>query len=47
VPIVVAGHVVRTLDIEDERTDAFEPDDQRLFEAVAGELVPLCVDDAR
>ena len=47
VPIVVGGHVVGTLDIEDERTDAFEPDDQRLFEGVAGELVPLCVEDAR
>jgi L-methionine (R)-S-oxide reductase len=47
VPVVVGGRVVGTLDVEDERTDAFEADDRRLFEGVAAELVPLYVDDAR
>jgi hypothetical protein len=33
--------VVGTLDVEDERTDAFGDDDRRLFESIAGGLGPL------
>jgi GAF domain-containing protein len=35
VPVIVDGIVVGTLDVEDERTNAFNGDDQRLFEALA------------
>lgn len=41
VPVVAGDRVVGTLDVEDERTDAFSDDDRRLFERVAGELGPL------
>jgi L-methionine (R)-S-oxide reductase len=41
VPIVADDHVVGTLDIEDERTDAFSDDDRRLFERVAVEVRSL------
>jgi L-methionine (R)-S-oxide reductase len=41
VPIIVGDRVVGTLDVEDERTDAFGDDDRRLFERVAAELSPL------
>ncbi len=41
VPLIAGGRVVGTLDVEDERTDAFGDDDRRLFERVARELVPL------
>lgn len=41
VPIIVGDHVVGTLDVEDERTEAFGDDDRRLFERVAAELSPL------
>jgi hypothetical protein len=37
--------VVGTLDIEDERTDAFGPHDRQLFEGVATELVTLVAND--
>ncbi len=43
VPVTVGEHVVGTLDVEDERTDAFGDDDRRLFERIAGELGPLYV----
>jgi L-methionine (R)-S-oxide reductase len=38
VPIVADDRVVGTLDVEDERTDAFSDDDRRHFERVAVEL---------
>ena len=41
VPVVVDERVVGTLDVEDERTDAFDDDDRRLFERIAGEMRPL------
>ena len=41
VPVVVGGRVVGTLDVEDESRDAFDDDDRRLFERVAGEMGPL------
>jgi L-methionine (R)-S-oxide reductase len=41
VPVVVGDRVVGTLDIEDERKDAFGDDDRRLFESLAAELRPL------
>ena len=41
VPVIVGDRVVGTLDVEDERTDAFSDDDRRLFERVAGEMRPL------
>ena len=41
VPVVVGGRVVGTLDVEDERTDAFADEDVALFERLAFELAPL------
>jgi L-methionine (R)-S-oxide reductase len=41
VPVIVGDRVVGTLDVEDERTDAFGDDDRRLFEHIAGGLGPL------
>ena len=41
VPVVVGGRVVGTLDVEDERTDAFSDDDRLLFQRICGELGPL------
>jgi L-methionine (R)-S-oxide reductase len=40
-PVMVGDRVVGTLDVEDQRTDAFSDDDRRLFERVAGEMRPL------
>jgi putative methionine-R-sulfoxide reductase with GAF domain len=40
-PVIVGDRVVGTLDVEDERTDAFSDGDRRLFERVAGEMRPL------
>ena len=40
-PIIVGDRVVGTLDVEDERTDAFGDDDRRLFERLAAEMHPL------
>lgn len=41
VPVIVGDRVVGTLDVEDERTDAFSDDDRLLFERVAAEMRPL------
>ena len=41
VPIVVAGAVVGTLDIEDPRTDAFDESDLHRFERLTGTLTAL------
>jgi L-methionine (R)-S-oxide reductase len=41
VPVVEGQRVLGTLDIEDERTDAFDDDDRGLFERIAGEMSPL------
>jgi L-methionine (R)-S-oxide reductase len=41
VPIMLHGRVVGTLDVEEAHTDAFAPDDERRFEAVARLLSPL------
>jgi putative methionine-R-sulfoxide reductase with GAF domain len=41
VHVLEGGAVVGTLDIEDERTDAFTADDQALFEGVADALAAL------
>ena len=41
VPIIVGNRVVGTLDVEDERNDAFGDDDRRLFERIAGQIQPL------
>jgi putative methionine-R-sulfoxide reductase with GAF domain len=41
VPVIVGDRVVGTLDVEDERKDAFSIDDRRLFERVGRELAPL------
>ena len=41
VPIIVGDRVVGTLDVEDERTDAFGAEDRRLFERLAAEMRPL------
>jgi L-methionine (R)-S-oxide reductase len=38
VPVVVKGRVVGTLDVEDERTDAFGVEDEALFVQLAGAL---------
>jgi putative methionine-R-sulfoxide reductase with GAF domain len=43
VPVIVCDRVVGTLDVEDERTEAFSDDDRRLFERVAGEMTALYV----
>lgn len=40
-PVLVDGRVVGTLDIEDERTGAFDDDDQAVFEQVAQALTGL------
>lgn len=41
VPVIMGGQVVGTLDIEDERTDAFDRKDQALFEQLAEALTSL------
>ena len=41
VPILLAGAVVGTLDIEDPRTNAFDESDLRRFEQLAGTLTGL------
>ena len=41
VPILVAGTVVGTLDIEDPRTDAFDESDLHRFEQLGGTLTAL------
>ena len=41
VPILVGGRVVGTLDVEDEERDAFDREDQALFEQLAGALTSL------
>ena len=41
VPVIVGERVVGTLDLEDERTDAFGEEDQLLSERVALEMSPL------
>jgi len=41
VPVIIDGQVVGTLDVEDERQDAFGPEDQEFFEALATALRPL------
>jgi L-methionine (R)-S-oxide reductase len=41
VPVLVEGRVVGTLDVEDERTGAFDDDDQTLFEQLAQALTGL------
>jgi L-methionine (R)-S-oxide reductase len=41
VPILIAGAVVGTLDVEDPRTSAFEESDVRRFERLAGTLTGL------
>ena len=41
VPVIVDDRVVGTLDVEDERADAFGDDDGRLFERVAGAMRAL------
>ena len=41
VPVLRDGRVVGTLDIEDARTDAFDQDDQALFEELAAALPDL------
>jgi L-methionine (R)-S-oxide reductase len=41
VPVLVGGTVVGTLDVEDERTNAFDDVDLALFERVAAVLAPL------
>jgi putative methionine-R-sulfoxide reductase with GAF domain len=41
VPVLVEGRVVGTLDVEDERTGAFDDDDQKLFEQLAKALAGL------
>jgi putative methionine-R-sulfoxide reductase with GAF domain len=41
IPILLGDNVVGTLDIEEAHADAFTPDDEKLFEAIARELRPL------
>jgi putative methionine-R-sulfoxide reductase with GAF domain/GNAT superfamily N-acetyltransferase len=41
VPVVMEGQVVGTLDVEDQRRDAFYTNDQDLFEALAAAVRPL------
>jgi putative methionine-R-sulfoxide reductase with GAF domain len=41
VPVLDRGRVVGTLDVEDERTDAFDPEDDALFEKLAESLIGL------
>jgi putative methionine-R-sulfoxide reductase with GAF domain len=40
-PVIVRKRVVGTLDVEDERTNAFDDDDRRLFESLAREMRAL------
>jgi L-methionine (R)-S-oxide reductase len=40
-PVFADGQVVGTLDVEDARTDAFDQDDQALFESLAAPLTDL------
>jgi putative methionine-R-sulfoxide reductase with GAF domain len=37
-PVIIAGNVVGTLDVEDERTNAFDDEDRALFEQLAEAL---------
>jgi putative methionine-R-sulfoxide reductase with GAF domain len=39
--VLVDGRVVGTLDVEDERTGAFDDDDQKLFEQLPHALIGL------
>jgi L-methionine (R)-S-oxide reductase len=41
VPVLDQGRVVGTLDVEDERTDAFRAEDNALFERLAESLIGL------
>jgi putative methionine-R-sulfoxide reductase with GAF domain len=41
VPVILGERIVGTLDVEDERTDAFSDDDRQLFERVVGEMGSL------
>jgi L-methionine (R)-S-oxide reductase len=41
VPVLLDGKVVGTLDVEEAYTDAFTPEDEHLFEALALALSPL------
>jgi putative methionine-R-sulfoxide reductase with GAF domain len=41
VPVLDHGRVVGTLDVEDERTDAFDLEDTALFEQLAEALISL------
>jgi L-methionine (R)-S-oxide reductase len=41
VPVVVGDRVVGTLDVEDERTDAFSDDERCLIERIAAEMRAL------
>ena len=41
VPVLLDKRVVGTLDVEDERTGAFDADDQKLFEQLAQALTAL------
>jgi L-methionine (R)-S-oxide reductase len=41
VPVIVGDRVVGTLDVEEERTDAFSDDDRGLFECIADEMRAL------
>jgi GAF domain-containing protein len=41
VPVLVAERVVGTLDVEDERVEAFSDVDRKMFEDAAAALVPL------
>ena len=41
VPVLIQGRVAGTLDVEDERTDAFAVEDQALFERLAEVLSSL------
>ena len=43
VPVLVPGTVVDTVDVEDERTDAFDGADRTLFEAIAAAVADLFV----
>lgn len=41
VPVIVEGTVVGTVDVEDERLDAFSSQDEELFEEIAAAVRPL------
>ncbi len=47
VPLMLDGNVVGTLDIEEAYPNAFTPEDQKLFEAIARILSPLYRDVRR